>query len=185
MNPHDILNFWFDDENKEFLFQKSEAFDEKLKQRFTEVQEQAVVGNLDGWLNNGADATLALILLLDQLPRNFYRDQARAFATDGKAVQMTYAALQRGYDLVFKYEKAIEKMAFLYMPLMHSELLDNQRRCVDLMLTHVEDAIFHSFARAHHDIIVRFGRFPHRNKALGRVSTPEEQVFLTQPGSGF
>lgn len=136
-------------------------------------------GGLDDWAGDSMGA-LALIILLDQAPRNMFRDDARAFATDALARDVTNKALAEGFD----GDLPEVMQVFLLLPLEHSEDLGDQERCVELM-SRFKDRGFLDYAVQHRDIIARFGRFPHRNEMLGRASTPEEVEFLTQPGSSF
>jgi len=185
-----ILGFWFGhpDEpdygkQKAIWFHKKPEFDAELKQRFLEDYQKAAAGNLDDWLN-AADTSLALILLLDQFPRNMFRNTPQAFATDNKALAAAKHAVAQGYDC----QLLPVQRWFIYLPFEHSENLADQRLCVQLFqqLNHdVESAGVLKFAMSHMKIIERFGRFPHRNQILGRVSTPEEEEFLQQPGSRF
>jgi uncharacterized protein (DUF924 family) len=188
MNPQQVLDFWFGagelrGRPREVWFKKDPAFDRAVGERFLPWVECAAQGGLDPWLSR-PDATLALILLLDQFPRNLFRGQARAFAADAAARRATRHALQRGFDAQLL---PIERV-FVYLPLEHSEHLADQDDCFRLMLElakHAETASFHVWADKHRTIIRRFGRFPHRNAALGRESTAEEIEFLKTPGSGF
>lgn len=183
MQPSDILNFWFADETAAKWWVKDAGFDAEIREKFTDIYEQAKNGQLNDWQND-AESCLALILILDQFPRNMFRDSGQAFATDGVAISLVYHALERGYDLALKEDKPEAWRAFMYMPLMHSEQLRDQVRCVELFTTHGPAANV-PFAQRHHDIIARFGRFPHRNTLLGRVSTVAEQAFLNQAGTSF
>ena len=135
-------------------------------------------------LENDPESCLALILTLDQFPRNMFRGSARAFAADALALETTQHALQQGFD---REMKPVERQ-FVYLPLEHSESLENQQHCLKLMLelsAFPETRDLHIWAEKHLVIIRRFGRFPHRNAALGRESTVEELAFLKEPGSGF
>ena len=181
-NPTLLLDFWFSDHAKAHWWQSTAAFDAELKEKFGALAAQAADGELAHWAND-AESCLALILLLDQLPRNLHRDSAKAFATDGLARYYTYHALNHGFDAL---QPSVHHRMFMYLPLEHSEILADQRRCVELMATHLtEEPTYLSYARKHLDIVARFGRFPHRNAALGRVNTPVEEVFLKTPNSGF
>ena len=178
-NPHDVLDFWFDENVKPLWFVKKEEFDRQIKEKFMDTYQLAKMGALDNWRNNAADL-LALIIVFDQFPRNMFRDTAQAFATDKRAVELTKYAVDNNYqDRLNK-----EQQTFLYMPLMHSEDRQDQNKCVELFekLGIAENL---KFAIKHQAVIDRFGRFPHRNQILGRESTPAEQKFLTQPGSSF
>jgi len=171
-------------------WKKDDAFDAELRQRFGALHAQAVAGELDTWAASPR-GRVALVILLDQLSRNLYRGDARAFAQDARAAALTIAALDAR-----EHEALVPLHAyFLFMPLMHAEDLALQERCVTCFeqgATRVTDsglsALFTSgadFARRHRDIVARFGRFPHRNAVLGRASSAEELEFLKQPGSSF
>ena len=173
---HDILHFWFVETPKENHFKKNEAFDESIRQRFSDITARAQAGDYDGKLNS-AKEKLALLITLDQFSRNLYRDTARAFAGDARALALEEELLQG--DEYKNFDK--QEKFFLYMPLMHSEDLQRQELSVRLF-TELGNS---DYAVQHYDIIKRFGRFPHRNQALGRVSTPEELAFLETPKSSF
>jgi uncharacterized protein (DUF924 family) len=183
MTPKSILNFWFGLPPAKW-WEKDDALDAQIREKFTETYEAAATGALDAWAEEGPESALALILTLDQFPRNMFRNDTKAFATDKKAANLTKAGLLQGYDLWFKENKPEDWRAFFYIPLMHSENLEDQRRCVDLFATHGPEKNL-PFARLHHDIIARFGRFPHRNALVGRKNTLEESAFLKHPGSVF
>lgn len=156
-------------------FRKDEAFDAEFRSRFLAAHEAAARGELDHWADS-ADGALALLILLDQFPRNSFRGTARMFATDGQARQLARAALAAGWDR----QVGEDLRNFFYLPFMHSEALADQDLALTLTAALGENALHH--ARVHRDIIVRFGRFPHRNPLLGRSSTAEEQRFLDEGG---
>ncbi|WP_299443711.1 DUF924 family protein [uncultured Rhodospira sp.] len=182
----DLLAFWFgtpDDPEyggfRDVWFEKSEAFDAEVGARFAEAHARAARGELDGWAVTPKGA-LALILLLDQVPRNIHRGTPRAFATDGKALDAAKQALRDGHDTALT---PVERL-FLYMPFQHAEDLVEQERSLTLYdRLGIEGA--QKSAHRHHEIIALFGRFPHRNAILGRDSTPEELAFLEEPNSSF
>ncbi|MDJ0592104.1 MAG: DUF924 family protein [Pleurocapsa sp. MO_226.B13] len=177
--PDDVLNFWFSQDVRPLWFKKSSEFDRQIEANFLDTYRQAAAGELDYWRNNARDI-LALIIVLDQFPRNMFRNSPQAFATDRQAVELTKYALNNNYQL----NLTTEQKAFLYMPLMHSENQANQDLCVALFTKlGKEDNL--KFAIRHQEIIDRFGRFPHRNQILDREITPEEREFLNQPGSSF
>ncbi|CAN5179232.1 DUF924 family protein [soil metagenome] len=188
--PREILDFWFGREDepgygefKNVWFQKDEDFDREVQTRFREDYERAANGELDGWRDEARSA-LALVILLDQFPRNMFRGDGRTHATDAKALETAEYAIDRALD---RELPAFQRM-FLYMPFMHSEDVETQRRSVELFeRLAAEDGApdLTSYAVGHRDIVERFGRFPHRNAILGRETTPEEAEFLTQPGSSF
>lgn len=185
---HEILEFWFGagdvyGTSRKQWFQKEPAFDEAIRRRFLDVYEHAAGGHLEDWHGRAHDC-LALIIVLDQFPRNMFRGTGRAFAADRLARQAAEHALAQGFDRLLL---PVERM-FIYLPLEHSELLADQERCVALMKSlapFAETRELHVWAEKHRVIIERFGRFPHRNAALGRASTAIEIAFLQQPGSGF
>ncbi len=178
--PQEVLRFWFEETPASAWFRPGPEGDRAVRERFGALTEQALVGGLDTWGDSTPDA-LALLLLLDQFPRQIWRDQARAFAGDALAQALTLRALETGWMAA---EPAPERRPFWLMPLMHSEDLALQERGLPLFDRHT-DARTADFARRHHAVIARFGRFPHRNQALGRPSTSEELAFLQQPGSRF
>ena len=178
--PAAILQFWFDQTQPRQWFAKDQAFDALLRERFLAVTRQAIAGELTAW---GAEAqsALALVLLLDQFPRQIWRDSAMAFAGDAQALTLSWRAVERGW---LEAEPEQGRRQFWLMPLMHSEELAVQEAALPLF-ARFSDPRTADFARRHRDVIARFGRFPHRNIALGRVSSAEELAFLQTPGSGF
>jgi uncharacterized protein (DUF924 family) len=174
--PADIVSFWRD-AGPERWFKKDAAFDEEIRGRFLAIHEAAAAGKLTDW-EASAEGALALLILLDQFPRNMFRGQARAFASDPLARAIAAGALVRGYDA----QAPSAMRGFFYLPFEHSENLADQERAVAFYRT-IGDADGLKWAELHADIIRRFGRFPHRNTALGRATTPEEQAFLD--GGGF
>ena len=175
----EVLNFWFSQRVKPLWFKKNAEFDREIQQRFLITYQLAKTGELDNWQEQPHDA-LALIIILDQFPRNMFRNTPHAFATDDKAVEITKYAVNNNYQ----QDLSVEQQTFLYMPLMHSENKTDQAQSVKLF-TKLGKKDNLKFAIKHQEIIDRFGRFPHRNQILGRESTPTEQEFLTQPGSSF
>ena len=181
-----VLGFWFGKipagampEPRTIWFKPTPEFDMEITDRFLGDHERAAAGELDALMQSG-DGCLALAVLLDQFPRNMFRGTARAFAADGKARAVARHALERGFDLEMPPVQAM----FLYLPFEHSENLSDQNRSVALFEA-LGNAEWIDYAVRHRDIIARFGRFPHRNTALGRETTPEEEEFLKQPGSSF
>jgi len=182
MIPLDVLEFWFSLDRKAW-FAKDPAVDEAIRARFQALYERARNGGLADWMLEPRSC-LALVIVLDQFPRNMFRGEARAFGSDAAAREAAGVIVDRGWD---KALTPLERM-FAYLPFEHSESLADQERCLALMTelaAYPETADLPRWAEAHLAIIRRFGRFPHRNAALGRVSTPEESAFLRQPGSGF
>ena len=173
--PADVVGFWRL-AGPEKWFTRSYAFDQAVALRFEAAHLAAAKGKYDAW-SASAEGSLALLILLDQFPRNLFRDSAHAFATDGKARQVARVAIGEGFDA--QVEATLRQ--FFYMPLMHSEDLADQQACVVLCeAAGAQQNI--DYAHIHHDIIARFGRFPHRNPLLGRATTPEEQAFLDDGG---
>jgi len=177
MNPTQVLDFWFKRDRKHW-FEKNPAFDEEIRRRFLSLYELGAAGKLADWKQAPADC-LALVILLDQFPRNMFRNSAQAFAADPLAREAVQAILKNGWDKAMSPD---ERM-FAYLPFEHSESLADQERCCELMKPLGEE--LYRYAVRHREIIERFGRFPHRNAALGRDRTPEEIEFLQQPGSSF
>lgn len=173
----DIIAFWRD-AGPEKWFAKDDAFDAELRARFLDAHHAAARREHEDMMET-ADGALALILLLDQVPRNVFRDSGHAFATDPLARHYAERAIATGFDRVVDPMLRI----FMYLPLEHSEALADQDRCVALVEA-MGHAAYLKYAEAHRDVIRRFGRFPHRNRALGRVNTPEEQAWL-EAGGGF
>jgi uncharacterized protein (DUF924 family) len=172
----EVVTFW-QDAGPDRWFTKDEAFDKQIRERFFDTYEAAAAGKLSDW-EQSAQGALALLILLDQFPRNIFRGDARAFATDALARAITAGAIVRGFDS--QVPKGLR--GFFYLPFEHSEDLADQERCIALNKA-IGDAENLKWAEIHADIIRRFGRFPHRNAALGRTTTPEEQAFLD--GGGF
>jgi uncharacterized protein (DUF924 family) len=178
--PAGLIAFWTAAGAKAW-FRKDPAFDAVLRARFEPAHLAASRGELDGW-GEDAQGALALVLLLDQAPRNIYRGSAHAFATDGLARVAATRAIDAGWDVAV----AAELQAFFYLPFEHAEDAAAQQRSLALFEAHAArtgDADSLRYARIHADVIARFGRFPHRNRALGRTSTAEEAAFLA--GGGF
>ena len=174
MTPDDITAFWTA-AGPDAWFKKDAVFDARCRD-FETAHHAAARGELSLW-EERAEGALALILLLDQIPRNIYRNSAHAFATDGMAQRIAQRAIAAGHDR----STAMPLRIFFYLPLEHAEDLGQQAQCVALMEA-TGDAEYAKYARIHRDIIARFGRFPHRNAALGRVTAPDEQAFLDAGG---
>ncbi|MCT0207217.1 DUF924 family protein [Synechococcus sp. CS-1332] len=178
--PEEVLRFWFEEIPPSAWFRPGAAGDRAVQDRFGELTELAMAGGLAPWGETEPDA-LALLLVLDQFPRQIWRDQAHAFAGDGQAQALTLRALEAGWVAA---EPVPERRPFWLMPLMHSEDQALQELGLPLF-ERLTDPRTADFARRHHAVIARFGRFPHRNRVLGRASSDEELVFLLQPGSRF
>jgi uncharacterized protein (DUF924 family) len=170
-----IIDFWLAAGPARW-FEHDPAFDDAIRARFLSLHDEAVDGAFADWTAT-AEGSLALLLLLDQFPRNLFRRSARAFATDARALDIARRAIDAGFD------KAMEPplRRFFYLPFMHSEKLADQDRCLALCEDD-GDAEGRAFAVVHRDIIAKFGRFPHRNAALGRATTAPEQAFLDAGG---
>ncbi|HTX51248.1 MAG TPA: DUF924 family protein [Caulobacteraceae bacterium] len=178
-HPADITTFWREAGPKRW-FEKRPAFDDAIRVKFEATHHAAARGEYDDWTRT-AEGALALLILLDQFPRNLYRDSPHAFATDPLARRAAREALERGHD------KAVEPAlrGFMYLPFVHSEDPADQDLSLALhvaMARDLHDPEQTKWAIVHRDIIVRFGRFPHRNRALGRTTTPEERAFLDEGG---
>ena len=188
-DPSEILDFWFAPGTKEKWFRPPPEFDAEITERFGALYEEAardvsVKSAFADWeadWEDSADGALALVILLDQFPRNMFRDSPRAFASDGLAVAVAGRAISRGHDLA----TAIERRIFLYMPLEHSENIEDQNRCCVLVAERCNIEEYPDFAERHRAVIERFGRFPHRNEVLGRQSTPAEIEYLASRDEPF
>lgn len=199
--PEAVLQYWFGAKDSAVLvakrqatlwWNKSSEHDAEIRERFGELRERAVKGELESW-ERTSRGLLSLIILVDQMSRHMFRDGAEAFEYDGLARQWCWAGLARGAD----QELDLLECVFFYVPLEHSESRAEQHRSVDLYaqlkrrIPPTERELFSIFllfelsARKHCGVVDRFGRFPHRNRALGRPSSPEEIEFLKQPGSSF
>ena len=172
-----LVEFWRDAGMAQW-FRGGEAFDAECRARWLDAHFAAARREFDGWMDD-AEGALALVLLLDQIPRNVFRNSGHAFATDPLALHVASRAIDAGHDA--KTDEALR--FFFYMPFEHSEAIAHQDRAVGLF-TALGNQDLLGYANAHRDVIVRFGRFPHRNAALGRDNTPEEQAWL-DAGGGF
>ncbi len=195
---NEILHFWFGTDKENLLshahlwWQSDEKFDLEVLTRFETLLHQAAKGELNGWLDQ-PQSCLAYIVLLDQFSRNMYRDTPLAFAQDNLAL----AACEKGRQHKLDKELNLIQRLFFYMPLEHSENLNDQKLCLMLMKQLVQEAMDNqhqyvgaleqafNYAQQHYDIILNFGRFPHRNEILERESTQEELLFLSLPNSSF
>ncbi len=166
-----VLHFWFTELRPEQWW-RDDTLDQQIVSRFGEVFERLETGVPDAWLETPR-GVLAAVLVLDQFPRNMFRGTARAFATDSAARRLAEHAVERGLDQAL----SVDERLFLYLPFEHSEDGADQERAVAL-ISALGNAQYTDFARQHKQVIDRFGRFPQRNAALGRVSTPEEDAFL-------
>lgn len=175
LSPSDILTFWRN-AGSERWYTKDEAFDQELRDRFMAVWEAARDGKLGSWQNTD-DGALALLIVIDQFPRNMFRNDPRAFSTDSLARDVATKVIKEGRDL--RIEPALRQ--FLYLPFEHSEAMADQERSLALF-RQLGDELTTKYAEIHADIIRQFGRFPHRNAVLGRSTTPEEAAFLKDGG---
>jgi uncharacterized protein (DUF924 family) len=171
----DVLAFWTE-AGPDKWYTKDDAFDRAIYDNFLATYEAAAEGRLSHW-QSAPDSALALVIVLDQFPRNMFRGGSRAFAADRLARDVADSAIAQGFD------RAVDKdlRAFFYLPFMHSEEIEDQDYCVELCRA-LGDADNLKYAEIHAEIIRRFGRFPHRNPVLGRDTTPEEQAFLESGG---
>lgn len=179
--PREVLDFWFKETKPEAWFKIDPAFDAAVKARFEDTWRAARDGALNDW-QASKDGALALVIVLDQFPRNMFRGQADSFATDARARDVARDAVARGFDI----EAPVPVRSFFYLPFMHSEALADQDRCIALTRERLGEAHFsYPFALKHRAVIARFGRFPARNAALGRATTAEEAAFLSTNPAGF
>jgi uncharacterized protein (DUF924 family) len=176
----EVLAFWFVQSRPRQWFEKDPTFDALLRERFLVLTRRAIAGELGTW-GTEATAGLALVLLLDQFPRQIWRDTAMAFAGDPQALALSLKAVELGW---LETESEQARRQFWLMPLMHAEDLAVQEAALPLFERFCDPRTA-DFARRHRDVIARFGRFPHRNALLGRVSSAEELAFLQTPGSRF
>ena len=183
-NPDSIIKFWFEDIGKDLQFKKNKNLDDKIKLRFHGLLEKAKQGELDSWKNN-PDSAFALIILLDQFSRNIYRDDKKSFEGDVLALNIAKEGIEKDFD------KQIDskRRAFFYIPFMHSENIEDQKKAIELFeeLSNEHEGAKNNvkYAIAHKKIIEKFNRFPHRNQILGRESTREEIEFLKTKESSF
>lgn len=176
ISPHDVIQFWAD-AGPDKWFKKDAAFDAEIPSRFLQTHETAAAGKLKQW-EGSAEGALALMILLDQFPRNMFRNDRRAFATDPMALAIAERAIAGGFDTAVDPKLR----TFFYLPYQHVEDLCQQERGVALYRA-AGDADGEKWAKVHADIIRRFGRFPHRNAVLGRETNAQERAFLD--GGGF
>lgn len=171
----DVVAFWFAETAQPLWFAATPDFDEQLRARFLETYRAAAAGRLTDW-EATPEGALALTIVLDQFPLNLFRGQPESFATEVAARAVADRAISRGFDRTLP---PVQRQ-FLYLPFMHGEALADQERSVRLyQQPGLEEGL--RFARHHHDLIARFGRFPHRNAILGRTSTAEERAYLASP----
>ncbi len=181
VSPEEVLEFWLDEVGAKNWYTSSEELDQTVRDRFASAWDNARAGACSLWLTY-PNGTLAYVILTDQFPRNMFRGEARAFATDAAALAAAKVAISRGWDL--RIDEPARQL--FYLPLMHSENLSDQDRCVRLICERMPDhgAGNMHHARAHREVIRRFGRFPYRNAALSRSSTEQERAFESEGGYG-
>jgi len=168
----ELIEFWFSEEVSKHWFNSTKAFDQALSEVYGDTWVEAKQGKLDHW-QKSATGSLALVIVLDQFPLNIFRGQAKSFSTEAQSREVARAAIAKGFDR----ELPAKQVSFLYMPFMHSEDLDDQALGVKLFNKPGLESNYR-FARHHYSIVERFGRFPHRNKILGRESSDAEIEYL-------
>jgi uncharacterized protein (DUF924 family) len=174
--PEQLLRFWFEDHGRDDWFGGGPDFDAQIAERFGEWREALRSHPVEA-LTLGAATALAAVLLFDQVPRNVHRGTAEAFATDELALAIARAVIARGYDEALDTDQRL----FLYLPFEHSEDMDDQRESL-LLIGGLDNSEYLDFAQKHFDIVKRFGRFPHRNAALGRADRPGEAEAIAAGG---
>lgn len=179
--PQDVLSFWLDEVGPSGWYATDEALDAQIRDRFFDTWQRSTEGALSLWLTYPS-GTLAYIILTDQFPRNMFRGEARAFSTDRAALAVAKSAIDKGWDM--KIDEPARQ--FFYLPLMHSENLCDQDRCVRLLHDRMPETGGNNLvhARAHREVIRQFGRFPYRNEALARATTPPERAYVDAGGYG-
>jgi uncharacterized protein (DUF924 family) len=177
----EVLDFWFVQSSPSQWFQKNQLFDDLIIDQFSEVYKLARDGLCDSWASD-VDGALALILVLDQFPRNMFRGKPESFATDAKALDVAKQSIDKGFDQIV----TPPKRRFFYLPFEHSEDVEDQKACVAFFEAMKEDdPLGYDYALRHLRVIEQFGRFPHRNSILGRTSTVAELDYLSRDGAGF
>ncbi|THV22513.1 DUF924 family protein [Peteryoungia ipomoeae] len=175
----DVVDFW-QKAGREKWFAKDDAFDAAIRENFLDLHFKAARNEVSDWMET-AEGALALMILLDQFPRNLFRNSGHAFATDPLALSLAKKSIELGHDTATEPDLA----GFFYLPFEHAEDLAEQERCIALFTALTDRGgpkDYLDYAVIHRDVIVRFGRFPHRNPALGRTTTADEQVFLNEGG---
>ncbi|MHA3916434.1 DUF924 family protein [Halovulum sp. GXIMD14793] len=175
-----IIDFWINEVGPAGWYMPPEGLDEQIHDRFQDDWTEAMQGDVKGWTCSPT-AALALVILLDQFPRNMFRGTAKAYASDGKALALAKLSISRGHDLATP-EPARQ---FFYMPLEHSESLPDQDQCVRMMSMNMNSPELLKHAKAHREVIRKFGRFPYRNEHLDRASTEAELEYLKAGGYSF
>jgi uncharacterized protein (DUF924 family) len=189
LQPRDVLDFWFSERVQLLCFERDDVFDAEIRAQFGDAVAAAQAGGFEEWRAT-PEGALALLILLDQMPRNIYRGSPRAFASDARALAVAQAIIASSADRGFTFTQR----RFTYLPFEHSEDPKIQKQALALFGAlavecatehNVDGAVQLHYAARHAEIIFRFGRYPHRNAVLGRVSTPEEEAFLREPISSF
>ena len=189
ISPRAVVEFWFSDRAMPLWFERDRAFDEDIRERFGAAVHAAQMGGMEEWRAT-PEGTLALLILLDQMGRNIHRGEAKAFLGDSRALAVARDAIAKGFDRQFGFQRR----RFIYLPFEHSEAMDDQDLAVRLFTDLIDDCAPEDRADAetqldyvhrHRVIIKRFGRYPHRNAALGRETTEAEAEFLKGPNSSF
>ena len=173
--PTEIIEFWFAPDHHALWFDSTPEFDALIRRRYLATWQMARDGVLDDW-RESSEGCLALVIVLDQFPLNMFRGEARCFSTEARARAVAQHAIDRGFDKAM----SVDQRAFLYIPFHHSETLEDQRFAIQLY-SGPELKDWHRGVQHHHDIVARFGRFPHRNAILGRNSGPDEIEWLKSP----
>jgi uncharacterized protein (DUF924 family) len=189
IQPKDVLDFWFSERVQLLCFERDEAFDAEIREKFGDAVTAAQAGGLDEWRAT-PEGALALVILIDQMSRNIFRGSPQAFAGDPRALAIAQQIVESGADRGFSFTQR----RFIYLPFEHSEDPKVQKQALKLFGSlavecaaehNVDAAVQLLYAARHAEIIFRFGRYPHRNAVLGRVSTQEEETFLKEPNSSF
>ncbi|MCK5895487.1 MAG: DUF924 domain-containing protein [Cocleimonas sp.] len=176
MTSQDILTFWYSNRIKKAWFSSTPQLDAEIRKHYEALWQRATQGGLDDW-QQSAKGCLALIILLDQFPLNMFRNKPQSFSSEQQAITICYHAIKKGFDQEIIQQSGTEKIAFLYMPLMHSENIENQDNAVKYFkIVGLEENT--RFALHHRKIIREYGRFPHRNAILGRENSIEETAYL-------
>ena len=172
MNHIEIIDYWYSDRIKKHWFSSTPDLDNEIRNRYENLWERASAGELDEWINT-PEGCLALVIILDQFPLNMFRGQAKSFQTENKAIEVARIAIKND----FAEKLSIDRLSFLIMPLMHSENIEDQDLSVNLFEKYKLTSNL-KFAQHHRSIVKKYGRFPHRNKILGRKNTSAENEYL-------
>lgn len=172
IKPTDILDYWYSEFMQKHWFASTPALDAEIREKYQSLWERAAAGDLDHW-QDSPEGALALVIVLDQFPLNMFRGKPESFCTERKAIEVTLNALKKGFDK----QLSKDRLSFLFMPLMHSEKLEEQDLSVSLFRRYGLTGNI-KFAEHHRELVRKYGRFPHRNAILGRESTPAEVAYL-------